>query len=231
MHRTATREQWRAERVALLAREKELTRLSDELARARQELPWVPVEKEYVFDTLDGPRTLAELFEGRSQLIVDHFMLGPDQEAGCPSCSSIADGVNGPHVHLEHHDVAFVAVSRAPLETIERYRERMGWSFRWVSSHRNDFNFDFQVSSTEERPLREYNFAPTDWDFSRPFEMPGLSAFALEDGKVFHTYSAYARGIDATWGLYAWLDRAPKGRNEDGYWHRRHDEYATAGAS
>lgn len=227
-HRIATREQWRAERIALLRREKELTRLNDELARERQALPWVPVEEEYVFDTLDGPRTLAELFGGRSQLIVDHLMLGPRMAAACPSCSSIADGVDGVHVHLENHDVAFVAVSRAPLEQIERYRERMGWSFRWVSSHGSDFNFDYGVSSTPERPLEEYNFAPLVDE--EDGELPGMSAFALEDGKVFHTYSAYSRGIDALWGVYPWLDRAPKGRNEAVYWHRRHDEYAATAA-
>ena len=225
MHRTGTRAQWRTEREALLAREKELTRLSDELAAARQELPGVAIEQEYAFDTPDGRRTLAELFGGRSQLLVYHFMMGPDTESVCPSCSSIADGVNGPHVHLEHHDVAFAAVSRAPLAKIEKYRARMGWSFRWVSSHGSDFNFDFGVSSTEERPLTEYNFRAIPEADRWTGEMPGLSAFALEDGTVYHTYSAYARGVDAIWGVYPWLDRAPKGRNEDGYWHRRHDEY------
>ena len=160
MHRTATRDQWRTERIELLEREKQHTRQGDELARARQELPWVPVEQDYAFDTPDGRRTLAELFDGRSQLLVYHFMLGPGTEAPCASCSSIADGVNGPHLHLEHHDVAFTAISRAPLAEIEAYRARMGWSFRWVSSEPSDFNVDFGVSSTEERPLREYNFAP-----------------------------------------------------------------------
>lgn len=202
--------------------------MSDELARERQELPWVPVEQEYVFDTLDGPQTLAELFGGRSQLIVDHLMLGPRMTAACPSCSSIADGVNGVHVHLENHDVAFVAVSRAPLEQIERYRKRMGWSFRWVSSHDSDFNFDYDVSSTAERPLEEYNFAPLVDE--EDGELPGMSAFALENGQVFHTYSAYSRGLDAIWGVYPWLDRAPKGRNEPIHWHRRHDEYGAADA-
>lgn len=226
VHRTATREQWRVERIALLRREKELTRMSDELARERQELPWVPIEQEYVFDTLDGPQTLAKLFGGRSQLIVDHLMLGPRMAAACPSCSSIADGVNGVHVHLENHDVAFVAVSRAPLEQIERYRERMGWSFRWVSSHGSGFNFDYGVSSTTERPLDEYNFAPLVDE--EDGELPGMSAFALENGTVFHTYSAYSRGLDAVWGVYPWLDRAPKGRNEAVHWHRRHDEYGAA---
>jgi predicted dithiol-disulfide oxidoreductase (DUF899 family) len=226
MHRTGTREEWRAEREALLEREKELTRLSDELARRRQDLPWVPVEKAYVFDTPDGPKTLAELFDGRSQLIVQHFMFGPEDEAGCRKCSSIADGVNGLHVHLENHDVAFVAVSRAPLEKIEAYRRRMGWSFRWVSSNSSDFNFDFGVSSTEDRPLAEYNFRPIPEWRHRAGEMPGVSAFALHEGTVFHTYSAYERGVDATWSVYAWLDRAPLGRNEDGVsWHRRRDEY------
>ena len=225
MHRTGTRAQWRAEREALLAREKELTRLSDELAAARQELPWVALEQEYVFDTPEGRRTLAELFGGRSQLLVYHFMMGPGTESVCASCSSIADGVDGPHVHLEHHDVAFAAVSRAPLAEIEAYRARMGWSFRWVSSHGSDFNFDFGVSSTEERPLTEYNFRAIPEADRWTGEMPGVSAFALEDGTVYHTYSAYSRGVDAIWGVYPWLDRAPKGRNEDGYWHRRHDEY------
>ena len=225
MHRTGTREQWRAEREALLAREKELTRRSDELASERQALPWVAIEQEYVFDTPDGRKTLAELFDGRSQLLMYHFMMGPEDEEVCPSCSSIADGVNGPHVHLEHHDVAFVACSRAPLAKIESYRARMGWSFRWVSSHGSDFNFDFGVSSTEERPLTEYNFRAIPESERYVGERPGISAFALEDGTVFHTYSAYERGVDAIWGVYPWLDRAPQGRSEDGYWHRRHDEY------
>lgn len=224
MHRTATREQWLAERMELLEREKELTRRGDELARERRELPWVPLEDEYVFDTVDGARTLAELFEGRSQLLVYHFMLAPGAEAGCPSCSSIADGVNGPHVHLENHDVAFAAVSRAPLAEIEAYRERMGWSFRWVSSNRSEFNFDFRVSSTVERPLREYNFAPAE-EWPEAYEMPGVSAFALQGGTVYHTYSAYSRGVDAIWGVYQWLDRAPLGRRDETHWHRRRDEY------
>jgi predicted dithiol-disulfide oxidoreductase (DUF899 family) len=230
MHRTATRDQWRAERIALLEREKEHTRRGDELARARQELPWVPVEEEYAFDTPGGRRTLAELFEGRSQLLVYHFMLGPGTESPCASCSSIADGVNGPHVHLEHHDVAFTAISRAPLTEIEAYRQRMGWSFRWASSEPSAFNFDFGVSSTRERELEEYNFRAIPEADRYTGEMPGLSAFVLQDGQVFHTYSAYGRGVDAIWGVYAWLDRAPLGRNEDGYWHRRHDEYEAVSA-
>ncbi len=225
MHRTATRDQWLTERLALLEREKELTRRSDELARDRLELPWVPIEKAYVFDTPHGPRTLADLFDGRSQLMIYHFMLGPQMETGCASCSSIADGVNGVHAHLESHDVAFAMVSRSPLERLEEYRARMGWSMRWVSSHDSDFNFDLGVSSTEERPLREYNYQP----FSdEHYEQPGMSAFALQDGVVHHTYSAYSRGFDAMWGVYQWLDRAPKGRNDDTYWHRRRFELEEA---
>jgi predicted dithiol-disulfide oxidoreductase (DUF899 family) len=225
MHRTANREQWRAERLELLEREKQHTRRGDELARARQELPWVEIDKAYAFDTPDGRRTLAELFDGRSQLVVYHFMLGPGTKEVCASCSSIADGVDGVHVHLENHDVAFTLVSRAPLEEIEAYRERMGWSFRWASSHPGDFNFDFGVSATAERPFEEYNFRAIAEADRWAGEMPGMSAFVLEDGKVFHTYSTYERGVDGIWGVYPWLDRAPLGRNEDGYWHRRHDEY------
>jgi predicted dithiol-disulfide oxidoreductase (DUF899 family) len=227
-HRTGTAEEWQTARVALLEREKELTRLSDELARERQALPWVPVDKEYVFDTVDGPRTLAELFDGRSQMIVYHFMFGPDMDVGCPSCSAIVDHIDLPRVHLENHDVTFVVVSRAPLEQLQAYRQRMGWTFPWVSSASSDFNFDFHVSSTAERPVEEYNYR----EIPAPApegELPGMSSFALEDGQVFHTYSAYQRGVDAMWGFYQWLDRAPKGRNESGgSWFRRHDEYPTA---
>lgn len=230
MHRTGTREEWRTARLALLEREKELTRMSDALARERQALPWVPVETEYVFDTPAGRRTLAELFESRSQLVLYHFMLGPDWDAGCPSCSSIADHIEIPRVHLEHHDVAFSAVSRAPLAEIEAYRERMGWTFPWASSYGSDFNFDFHVANSPERPLREYNFAPAPQGIVDEGELPGMSAFALQDGVVHHTYSAYARGMDALWGVYQWLDRAPLGRNEadDPGWMRRHDEYEAA---
>jgi len=231
-HRIATRAEWEDERRALLEREKQLTRLSDELAAARQALPWVPIEKDYEFDTEHGRRTLAELFGGRSQLVVQHFMFGPHMEQGCPSCSSLADGNNGPHVHLEHHDVAFVAVSRAPLEKLLAYRERMGWTFPWVSSFDSDFNFDFGVSSTPERPLAAYNWRPLDGLGDGPAEFPGMSAFALRDGVVYHTYSAYARGLDALWGMYAWLDRAPLGRNEGEDkapgWLRRRDAYEPA---
>jgi len=249
--KTGTREEWLAARRELLAAEKEHTRRGDELARQRQELPWVRVDKEYTFDTDDGGASLADLFRGRSQLLVYHFMLGPDYKAGCPSCSSIADGFSGSVVHLANHDVMFTAVSHAPIANIQAYKRRMGWSFPWASSYNSDFNYDFAVSVTEEQQREgavvEYNFAPrdlgqrvsnsedsitaqvarstgTDLDtFLR--EAPGMSAFALEDGVVYHTYSAYARGLDALWGMYSWLDRAPKGRNESGYWLRRHDEY------
>ncbi|HTO53031.1 MAG TPA: DUF899 domain-containing protein [Myxococcota bacterium] len=250
MHKTGTREEWRAARIALLAAEKEHTRRSDELARQRQELPWVRIDEPYRFDTDEGGATLVDLFRGRSQLIVYHFMFGPDFTAGCPSCSAIADGFNAIAVHLANHDVMLWAVSRAPLAKLEAYRRRMGWSFPWASSFGSDFNAHFGVmrSEQEERSgMTRYNFreskwpvwppgqepaaqrefaagAGTDWTtFTR--ERPGLSTFAREDGVVYHTYSAYARGLDALWSMYPWLDRAPRGRNEDGHWWRRHDEY------
>jgi predicted dithiol-disulfide oxidoreductase (DUF899 family) len=248
-HSTGTREEWLAARRELLAAEKELTHRGDEVTRRRLRLPWVRVDKEYEFDTDDGRASLADLFRGRSQLIVYHFMLGPDYAAGCPSCSSIADGFDGFVVHLENHDVAMTAVSRAPLEKIQAFKGRMGWRFPWASAFRTDFNYDFGVGLTEEQQregIVEYNFAARDVrqalesetvaavaasagtdpaTFTR--ELPGMSSFALEDGVVYHTYSAYARGLDALWGMYQWLDRAPKGRNESGYWLRRHDEYAS----
>jgi len=226
-----TRQQFDTARRALLEREKALTRLSDEVARERQALPWVPVEVEYEFIAEDGRKTLAELFDGRSQLIVYHFMFGPDWEEGCPSCSSLGDHIEIPRVHLEHHDVTWVAVSRAPISKLLAYRERMGWTFPWVSSYGSDFNFDFGVSSTEERPLLEYNYreVPEERRADPRGELPGASMFALRDGVVHHTYSTYARGLDAMWGMFQWLDRAPLGRNEaDGYWIRRHDSYETA---
>jgi predicted dithiol-disulfide oxidoreductase (DUF899 family) len=235
-HRIATREEWLTARRELLEDEKQLTRMSDELARRRRELPWVPLDKTYTFDAPDGPRTLAELFDGRSQLLVYHFMFGPDWGAGCPSCSSIGDHIDGPMVHLENHDVTMACVSRAPIEKLEAYKRRMGWSFPWLSSGRSDFNFDFGVSFTPDQLATgvDYNFARIEDDpryLSE--ELPGMSAFALEDGVVHHTYSAYARGCDALWGMYQWLDRAPKGRNEaaDPAWVRRRDEYATAGVA
>jgi predicted dithiol-disulfide oxidoreductase (DUF899 family) len=250
-HPTATREEWLAARLELLEDEKELTRRGDEVARRRQQLPWVPVQKEYRFETADGPASLADLFGGRSQLLVYHFMFGPDFSGGCPSCTAIADGFNGVTVHLEHHDVAFVAVSRAPLAKLEAYRQRMGWTFRWVSSQDSDFNYDFNTSVTEAQQRSgsvDYNYREVDTSWlERPDpqggasqhaasagtdvatftrEAPGMSAFAMQDGAVHHTYSTYARGLDGLWGMYQWLDRAPKGRNEGaGPWWRRRDEY------
>jgi len=244
-----SRDEWLNARLALLTQEKELTRLSDEVARRRQELPWVRVDKPYRFDTDEGTATLKDLFGGRSQLLVYHFMFGPDYKAGCPSCSMIADGFNGFAVHLANHDVALWAVSRAPLAKLQAYRRRMGWTFPWASSSGGDFNFDFLVSVTEEQQRAggvEYNYRRADHPLTaaqvppivaefaatvgadgRTFmrERPGMSAFALEDGQVFHAYSTYARGLDGLWGSYQWLDRAPKGRNENGIWWRRHDEY------
>jgi predicted dithiol-disulfide oxidoreductase (DUF899 family) len=251
-HQTATPQEWLEARLKLLEAEKALTRQSDEVARQRQNLPWVPVEKEYRFATDGGTATLADLFRGRSQLIVYHFMFGPDYQAGCPSCSAIADGFNGTFVHLENHDVAFTAISRAPLPKLQAYQQRMGWSFPWASSFDSDFNYDFHTTHTPEewrsgsvdynyrtmdvRPgtseeMAELNaFAASvgvDWPTYRQ-EGPGMSAFVREDGIVYHTYSTYERGVDALWGMYPWLDRAPLGRNENGPWWRRHDEYAQA---
>ena len=231
-HIKGSRAEWRAARLELLKAEKEHTRKADELARRRQELPWVRVDKAYKFDTDAGSASLADLFGGRSQLIVYHFMLGPDYKAGCPSCSAIADGFNGFFLHLQNHDVAFTAVSRAPLPKLLAYRDRMGWSFPWASSGGSDFNFDFGVSFTEESVAKgqTYNFRALEgWQVdpaNLPFEGPGMSAFVLDDGVVFHTYSAYARGLDAMWNMWQWLDRAPFGRNEgDLSWFRRRDTY------
>ena len=228
-HTTGTREEWRQARIELLAAEKEHTRRGDELARRRRELPWVPVEQDYRFDGPDGEMSLPDLFGGRSQLLVYHFMFGPDWEAGCPVCSSVADGFDGIRVHLEHHDVALAAVSRAPAEKLTAYRKRMGWSFPWVSSYRSSFNFDFGVSYTRESMAggAEHNFVPFHLDPGHlPLEAHGMSAFAREDGRVYHTYSAYTRGCDAMWSMWSWLDRAPLGRNEQGMaWFHRHDEY------
>jgi predicted dithiol-disulfide oxidoreductase (DUF899 family) len=231
-HTVGTAEEHLAARKELLQAEKEHTRRNDELARLRQELPWVPIEKDYVFDTADGEATLADLFRGRSQLVVYHFMYGPDWTEGCPSCSGVADGFDETHLHLQHHDVAFTAVSRAPLDTLLAYRDRMGWSFPWASSAASDFNFDFNVSFTEESIAKgqTYNFRALDgWQVdpkNLPYEGPGMSAFVREDGDVFHTYSAYARGVDALWSMWQWLDRAPRGRNEGDFsWFARHDTY------
>jgi len=248
-HEIGTQEQWLRARLELLEAEKELTRRSDELTRRRQELPWVRVEKTYRFETDKGSASMAELFSGRSQLLVYHFMFGPDYTTGCPSCSAIADGFNGFVVHLANHDVMLWAVSRAPLAKLQAYKRRMGWTFPWASSFDSDFNFDFSVSVTEEQQREgdvEYNyrrsghaldatpvpppvaqFAATCGTAAATYrrERPGMSAFALENGVVYHAYSTYARGSDGLWGMYQWLDRAPKGRNEAGVWWRRHDEY------
>jgi predicted dithiol-disulfide oxidoreductase (DUF899 family) len=252
--RIGTREEWLRARIDLLKAEKELTRQSDELARRRQELPWVRIENEYRFDTEEGPATLSDLFRGRSQLIVYHFMFGPDYTGGCPSCSTIADGFNGTVTHLANHDVTLCAVSSAPLAKLTQYKKRMGWTFPWASSHDTEFNRDFNVQFTEREQRDgtiEYNYRregkwqlnslPQQTEDKGPVaqiaamtrtdpatytrERPGLSAFIRENGAVYHTYSAYARGLDAVWGMYQWLDRAPRGRNEQGVWWRRHDEY------
>jgi predicted dithiol-disulfide oxidoreductase (DUF899 family) len=263
-HATGTRQEWQAARLALLQEEKELTRRSDALALRRQQLPWVRVEKDYGFGTDNGPATLKDLFGGRSQLLIYHFMFGPDYAAGCPSCSSIADGYNGVVPHLENHDVAFWTVSRAPLAKLDAFKKRMGWSFRWASSGGSDFNADFAVFFTEDqqrdggieynwrrepamaiakaepnagRTVQEWKLRGEEGPVAQIASMtgtdvatytrdrPGVSAFALEDGVVYHTYSAYARGVDSLWGMYQWLDRAPLGRNERGVWWRHHDRY------
>ena len=251
VHKTGTRQEWLAARLDLLEAEKALTRRSDELALQRQELPWVKVDREYRFDTDGGTASLADLFAGRSQLLVYHFMFGPDFEAGCPSCSAIADGFSGSVVHLANHDVTLMAVSRAPLAKLQAFKQRMGWTFPWASSYGADFNFDFDVTITEAQQREggyDYNYRPvaagqsprhdavvvqvaaavgTDAaTFTR--QRPGMSAFALEDGEVYHTYSAYARGLDGLWSMYQWLDRTPKGRNEKGFWWRHHDRYDMA---
>ena len=259
-HKTGTRKQWLSVRLKLLEAEKELTRRSDDLARRRQKLPWVRIEKEYRFETDEGSALLVDLFRGRSQLLVYHFMFGPDYTAGCPACSAIADGFDGLVVHLANHDVTLSAVSRAPFMKLQEYKRRMGWTFPWASSLGSDFNFDFNVWFTEEQQRKggvEYNYqreaathdslagkkarkwrsrddqgpvaeiaAMTGTDVATyTRERPGMSAFALEDGVVYHTYSTYARGLDVLWGTYQWLDRAPRGRNETDFWFRRHDEY------
>jgi predicted dithiol-disulfide oxidoreductase (DUF899 family) len=259
-HKTGTRDEWHAARLDLLRAEKEVTRLNDDLARRRRELPWVRLEKDYRFETAGtegaagtaggeteggesgencggGEATIAGLFGGRSQLLVYHFMFDPDWDEGCPSCSSIADGFDTTYLHLQSHDVAFTAVSRAPLEKLLAYRDRMGWSFPWASSGGSDFNLDFHVTIDPSAAPVEYNYrnqaqleeANVAWrDWSG--EQPGMSAFALEDGIVYHTYSAYSRGLDALWTMWQWLDRAPLGRNEgDLSWFHRHDEYGQPG--
>ena len=250
-HSTGTREEWLAARMELLKAEKEHTRRSDELAQRRQELPWVRIDRDYRFDTDEGSAALADLFRGRSQLLMYHFMFGADYAAGCPSCSSIADGFNGFAEHLANHDVMLWAVSRAPLAKLQAYKKRLGWTFPWASSLGSEFNFDFNVSLTEQQQKDgtvDYNYrresAVDIWKLrgaTGPVaemaamsgtdvptyirERPGVSAFVLDDGVVYHTYSTFARGLDGLWGMYQWLDRAPLGRNEDGVWWRRRDEY------
>jgi predicted dithiol-disulfide oxidoreductase (DUF899 family) len=252
-HITGTRNEWLTARRELLQAEKELTRRSDELAQRRQQLPWVRIDKTYRFDTDEGSASLVDLFRGRSQLLVYHFMFGPDYDAGCPSCSAIADGFTGSVVHLANHDVTLAAVSRAPLAKLQGFKRRMGWTFPWASSFGGDFNFDFGVSFSEKQQRTgtvEYNYRPMDMTpvlqagdkgvvaelgamtgvdaatYLR--ELPGMSAFVLEDGVVYHTYSAYERGVDGIWGMYSWLGRAPRGRNETGIWWRHHDKYDKA---
>ncbi len=248
--RVGTRSEWLRARRELLKAEKEHTRRSDEITRQRMALPWVPVEKEYRFETEGGRATLADLFRGRSQLLIYHFMFGPDYLAGCATCSTIADGFDGFVSHLAHHDVTLGAVSLAPLAKLQAYQRRMGWKFPWASAYGGDFNFDFNVSFTEEQQREgsiEYNYergghamdettvlpepvrknaAMTGTDtatYTR--ERPGLSAFVQAEGVIYHTYSTYARGLDELWGMYQWLDRAPLGRNETDTWWLRHDEY------
>ena len=247
-HITGTRKEWLKARLELLEAEKEHTRRSDELVKRRQALPWVLIDKTYQFQTDEGSATLADLFRGRSQLIIYHFMFGPDYKAGCPSCSAIADGFNGIAVHLANHDVMLSAVSRAPLAKLQEFKRRMGWTFPWASSFGSDFNADFSVGFTKEQQREggiDYNYrreaALTSRGSDTPVstsaamtgtdqatytrERPGMSAFTVADGVVYHTYSTYARGLDGLWGMYQWLDRAPKGRNETGMWWRHHDAY------
>jgi predicted dithiol-disulfide oxidoreductase (DUF899 family) len=252
VHKVGTREEWLAARLELLELEKELTSRNDELSRRRRELPWVPVEKEYSFETSEGTKTLKELFAGRSQLLVYSFMFGPAYEAGCPTCSAGADMFDGAVVHMNARDVTFLCASRAPLERLEAYKARMGWTFPWVSSLGSDFNFDFGVSFTDEqlRDRIDYNYSSAELGpiieaaEGTPFadlaastgtdaagymtEAPGMSAFALADGAVYHTYSTYARGLEFLLAFYPFLDRAPQGRDEGDppeFWIRRHDEY------
>ena len=251
-HKVVSQKEWLAARLELLKAEKELTRRSDELARQRQGLPWLRMDKPYRFETDEGRASLADLFRGRSQLMVYHFMFGPEYEAGCATCSTIADGFNGFAIHLAHHDVMLWAVSHAPLAKLQAYKRRLGWTFPWASAFSGDFNFDFHASITEEQQRAgnaEYNYErgshPLDamQEIPEPVtknavmtgtdaatymrERPGMSTFVLEDGVVYHTYSTYARGLDGLWGMYQWLDRAPKGRNEEDnfIWWRRRDEY------
>lgn len=252
-HKVVSRKEWLAARSELLKAEKALTRRSDELAKQRQALPWVRIEKEYRFETEKGKVPFADLFRGCSQLLIYHFMFGADYTAGCPSCSAIADGFNGIAIHLANHDVTLGAVSRAPFAKLKAYKQRMGWSFPWASSLGSDFNADFGVAATAEQQKKGdvlYNYEPKSFfaqlatnapetvvQFATQCgtdaatylrELPGMSTFVLEDGVIYHAYSTFARGLDGLWGMYQWLDRAPKGRNEDeGIWWRRNDEYGS----
>ena len=235
--RVVSHEAWLAARQELMVREKEFTRLRDQLSQARRELPWVRVEKAYLFDGPGGEESLSDLFAGRSQLVVYHFMYGPDWEEGCPSCSFWADNFDGIDIHLAHRDISLVIVSRAPMTTLNAYRERMGWGFKWVSSLGNDFNFDYQVSFTAEsleQGAPNYNFGTVQFDGG---EAPGISVFAKDElGELFHTYSCYARGLDMLNGAYHYMDLVPKGRDEDGLpytmaWLHRHDQYEADGES
>ncbi|HSA82102.1 MAG TPA: thioredoxin family protein [Geminicoccaceae bacterium] len=230
-HQIVSQEEWLAARRQLLSKEKELTRLRDALSAERRELPWVKVEKEYVFDTPTGKEALADLFEGRSQLLVYHFMFGPGWEQGCPSCSFLSDHIDGANLHLPQRDVTLLAVSHAPLAQIEAFKRRMGWRFKWVSSYGNDFNHDYHVSFTPDEMAQgevDYNYRMGEFPSE---EAPGLSAFYKDPaGAVFHTYSAYARGLDMLLGAYNYLDLAPKGRDEADLpwtmaWVRHHDRY------
>ena len=230
-HKVVSREEWLAERKKHLEKEKEFTRLRDQLSKNRRELPWVKVEKEYIFDGPNGKESLSDLFEGKSQLIVYHFMFGPDWDEGCPSCSFWADNFNGIVIHLNHRDINLVAISRAPLEKLEAYKKRLGWSFKWVSSYGNDFNWDYNVSFTKEEMEKEemyYNYKKMSFPSD---EGPGISVFYKKDkGEIFHTYSCYERGLDMLNGAYHYMDLAPKGRDEDELpytmaWLERRDQY------
>jgi predicted dithiol-disulfide oxidoreductase (DUF899 family) len=236
-HQVVSRDEWLAARKAHLRNEKALTRMRDMVAAERRALPWVKVEKNYVFDTPAGPKPLTELFDGRSQLVAYHFMWRWDIDSGCPSCSLVADHMDGPNLHLKHRDVTLMAITRAPVEKFAPYMKRLGWQFPWASSYRNDFNFDFGVSFTRDELAKghiEYNYATIgdpkyQWD-----ELPGVSVFTKDaTGQVFHTYSAYARGLDILVGAFNWLDLTPKGRDEHQImdWVRRHDEYGASDAS
>jgi predicted dithiol-disulfide oxidoreductase (DUF899 family) len=235
-HRVASREEWLQARTALLAKEKEMTRLRDQLSAERRELPWVKVEKPYLFDAREGKIGLSDLFDGRSQLIVKHFMLAPGQQDGCVGCSFESDHVEGALVHLQNHDVSYVAVARAPLAEIETFKRRMGWSFRWVSSFGSDFNYDFNVSFTPEQLAKGeafYNYRPGPLPLE---DLSGLSVFYKDaGGDIFHTYSSFGRGAEERLGTYVFLDITPKGRNENGPnhsladWVRHHDRYGAAG--